>query len=60
MNERSKAGTGGFVKPKKPVVTLKIELPPMTTASALRRAQEIADAIKEDEATRLKAISVTS
>lgn len=60
MYPPSQAGTGGFATVKKPIVTLKIELPPMSSAAAFKRGLELAEKVKEDDSTRLKAINVSN
>jgi hypothetical protein len=61
-HEPSLAGTGGFTKVKKPVVTLKIELPPMGSVAAYEKALELAKKLNETDASpyRIKAVSVTN
>lgn len=46
--------------PKKTLLTLKIEMPVMTTTKAYEKALEIAKQIKEDEGVRVRGITVVS
>lgn len=54
-------GTRSFAVPRKPVVTIKIELGVMTTISAYEKGAQIAKSIREEEHdARVRSISVTN